>query len=260
MGLPAGREPKRAVGIDSDRQASERPPAPPEPRFDESSAPPGRRRKAVLAACSAAWLCAAFLMPFSIVVLVYPFPSWMAEALELPRMFFPLVWIFVAVAPYWILGLIYPRLSAFQLVAFGSLLAVLGVAVSVCGFRLEWRIKRHRLAQVARKMEPVIEAIEKFKTGTGAYPVELWQLVPEYLEKLPPTGMAGYPTLSYMRRESWGISGGRIIPTGGYQLSILTSSGILNWDRFFYWPNELYPEEGPGGWVETIGNWGYLHE
>lgn len=45
-----------------------------------------------------------------------------------------------------------------------------------------------------------------------------------------------------------------------YELSIECSSGLLNWDRFVYWPESGYPGSMYGGGVERVGAWAYVHE
>ncbi|HXF48942.1 MAG TPA: hypothetical protein VNL73_05910 [Verrucomicrobiae bacterium] len=55
-------------------------------------------------------------------------------------------------------------------------------------------------------------------------------------------------------------NGSRILRDSPWELRIQCSLGIMNWDVFFYWPTEHYPEEIYGGWVEKIGKWAYVHE
>ena len=37
-------------------------------------------------------------------------------------------------------------------------------------------------------------------------------------------------------------------------------NGIMDFDVFFYWPSETYPDAIYGGVVERIGDWAYVHE
>ena len=55
-------------------------------------------------------------------------------------------------------------------------------------------------------------------------------------------------------------NGSRVLRDSPWELRIQCPSGIINWDVFFYWPTERYPEEIYGGWVEKIGKWAYVHE
>lgn len=45
-----------------------------------------------------------------------------------------------------------------------------------------------------------------------------------------------------------------------WELRIRCPLGGINWDVFFYWPSEDYPDEIYGGVVERIGDWAYVHE
>ena len=55
-------------------------------------------------------------------------------------------------------------------------------------------------------------------------------------------------------------SGERLLLNADWELQIPCSNGFLNWDVFFYWPSEEYPDHVYGGWVERIKNWAYVHE
>jgi hypothetical protein len=55
-------------------------------------------------------------------------------------------------------------------------------------------------------------------------------------------------------------SGRRVLRDAAWELRIPCSLGILNWDVFFYWPSERYPERIYGGSTERIGRWAYVHE
>jgi len=52
----------------------------------------------------------------------------------------------------------------------------------------------------------------------------------------------------------------RTVLDAEWELRVPCSSGFLNWDVFFYWPNESYSDYIYGGIVERIGKWAYVHE
>lgn len=62
--------------------------------------------------------------------------------------------------------------------------------------------------------------------------------------------------------EGWlGVPDGtRTLRDARWELRIPCPSGGINWDVFFYWPGERYPEHIYGGSVERIGQWAYVHE
>ena len=45
-----------------------------------------------------------------------------------------------------------------------------------------------------------------------------------------------------------------------WELKICCLGSAFNWDVFFYWPTENYPQYIYGGNVEKIGTWAYVHE
>lgn len=54
--------------------------------------------------------------------------------------------------------------------------------------------------------------------------------------------------------------GSRILLDTDWELRVPCSLGVLNWDVFFYWPSEVYPQRLYGGSIEQIGGWAYVHE
>ena len=57
------------------------------------------------------------------------------------------------------------------------------------------------------------------------------------------------------RRQKGGL---RFLPNP-WSLEVATSIGILNWDKFVYYPNQQYVS-CCGNRLEPIGDWAYLHE
>lgn len=55
-------------------------------------------------------------------------------------------------------------------------------------------------------------------------------------------------------------NGNRMLIETPWELLVECSSGIMNWDVFFYWPTEKYPEHAYGGSIQKISNWAYVHE
>ncbi len=117
-----------------------------------------------------------------------------------------------------------------------------------------WPVRREGLVQSTERAKPLIGAIEKFKADKKRTPAALNELVPNYIASIPYTGMADYPEFFY--RNDGGHD--RLFKT--YQLSVRTSSGFINFDRFDYWPEGDYPPQMYGGGVERIGAWAYVHE
>ena len=54
--------------------------------------------------------------------------------------------------------------------------------------------------------------------------------------------------------------GFRTLRDSPWELRIDCSRGMINWDVFFYWPTQRYPNHIYGGVVERIADWAYVHE
>ena len=131
-------------------------------------------------------------------------------------------------------------------------LALLSIVIFICGVKLGYDLRLHAFATLGKRFQPLITAIKNYERDRGAPPSELKLLEPKYIEKLPTsTGMAAYSQYEY-----------EVFKDGDspWEISIPCSSGMLNWDVFFYWPSQKYPLQTYGGIVERIDDWAYVHE
>jgi hypothetical protein len=113
-----------------------------------------------------------------------------------------------------------------------------------------WR--EHAFEMVVHRGQPIIDALEAYLKDKGQYPDSLHDLVPEYLEGIPTTGLAGYPEYQFRML-------GQKTP---YELFVqLDNSSPVNNDtpRFYYWPINRegfeypkYHKLSPG-----VGEWEY---
>ena len=134
-----------------------------------------------------------------------------------------------------------------------SLLCIALVAGVLAGYLGSMPVRRARFAAATIRALPLIEVIEAHHKATGHWPEKLESLIPSRISELPSTGMVAYPAFSY--RTSDGDD-----PFKTYELAIHCPSGGINFDVFVYWPEQGYPDHMYGGWVERIGDWGYVHE
>lgn len=81
-------------------------------------------------------------------------------------------------------------------------------------------------------------------------------MVADLIERLRPVGRS----LAEIKDALGDPAGERILRATAWQLSVLCSSGVNNFDVFFYWPSGAYPDYIYGGFVERIGGWSYVHE
>lgn len=128
-------------------------------------------------------------------------------------------------------------------------------AASVLSIFVEEDVRNFGFYLLAMRSKPLISAISQFERDRHRPPAALDELVPQYLKKVPGTGMAVYPNYEYEVSPS--------CPDDcktAWELRVPCSSGILNWDVFIYWPGKNYPRYGWGGCVERIGDWAYVNE
>jgi hypothetical protein len=150
-----------------------------------------------------------------------------------------------------LIGLLFRRLRLY-----GALLAVCSLTFFIsfiAALRIGEAIRMREFARLAELSKPLITAIRAYDQKHGRPPESLGTLVPEFLGRVPSTGMGAYPDYRYS------------IPTNGYEgnpwvLYVFTPSGGINFDQFMYFPLTNYPKRGYGGWLEQIGDWAYVHE
>jgi len=143
------------------------------------------------------------------------------------------------------------RSYAVHLALIASAYSVLGIA----SLQLSDYVRMHAFRELAERSAPLVEGIMKFEAERARPPSQLEELVPEYLPKIPTTGMRAYPEYKYLvGKEALQYHG------NPWVLIVHTPTGILNWDMFMYFPNGKYPDVGYGGWLERIDSWAYVHE
>ena len=141
---------------------------------------------------------------------------------------------------------------------YSALFCVIYVASFVLypGFNVFWWQRRAGLQQAATRARPLILAIEKFRLEKKRMPRDLKELVPNYLAKIPQTGMSAYPKFRYATREEKGERA----KFQTYEIQVRTPVGFLNADSFNYWPEGDYPAQMYGERTERIGAWAYVHD
>jgi hypothetical protein len=144
-----------------------------------------------------------------------------------------------------------------------SLMLLSGFALSVCLVRPTLHARMRLAAKVPARAAPVVEALERFRRDRGRYPVMLSTLVPDYLPRLPRTGLLGSPGFRYTRadpEDDYGYGAWLARQGAGYDLSISCPVGFGNFDSMHYWPSGKYPTTAWGGVTERVDGWVYVHE
>ena len=134
-------------------------------------------------------------------------------------------------------------------------LAVAAIAGTAAGMWLGPVHKMQRVRHAAVAAMPLVRAIEAFERQERRPPRDLSELVPRYLEGIPSTGMRGYSEWDYIHGAD-----AHTYSENTWVLRVHTGGPGINFDQLLYFPNQQYPELGPGGWIERIGAWGYVHE
>lgn len=129
----------------------------------------------------------------------------------------------------------------------------LGIIIGgLMGLWLGNELRMYGFELAAERAEPLIEAIEIYTHDNGVPPESLPVLVPKYItelpQKLPPLEIVTDPEKLLEYGEN------------PWALTALVSRGLLNWDRFIYFPDQDYPERGFGGGIERVSDWAYVHE
>lgn len=109
-------------------------------------------------------------------------------------------------------------------------------------------VRNLRFLLMTDTAEPIIEALEEYKADHDEYPKSLEQIVPQYLSKIPSTGMCSYRDFGYHRSDD-----------GSYIMLIYTSSGLMSFDEFTYHSNQDYSNYSDSE-IERIGDWIYFHD
>jgi hypothetical protein len=137
--------------------------------------------------------------------------------------------------------------------ALGLRLLLLSVIYLATGTALDSAAVTIRTASfhgLAERSMPLVEAVRAYEKAEGYPPRVLDDLIPSYLDAVPSTRLAAYPTYeihmgtgsSMWKGNSWVLC----VPVG------------LGSDLFVYFPNQNYPSEERDAF-ERFGDWAYFH-
>ena len=112
----------------------------------------------------------------------------------------------------------------------------------------------HGFAKLAERSKPLIESIKLYEKDHGQAPSALEELIPDYIDEVPPTGMGIAPKYEYNRSEGigedtyWG---------NPWQLVVNVDSKVIGCHKFVYAPNQNYPDNRN---LRKITDWVYLDD
>jgi len=168
----------------------------------------------------------------------------------------------VFVAAALVISLFIKRILCPRLQIFCALFAITFVVGWFATGEIYWMIRRATFERVAQRGEVIIQAIDTYHTQESKLPKSLNDLVPKYIDKIPGTVIRAYPNFEYeipQTRDTYYTEPYKK-HKALYELRVNCPSGGLNWDCFFYWPSQDYPDRIYGGVTEKIGKWVYVHE
>ena len=88
----------------------------------------------------------------------------------------------------------------------------------------------------------------------GYPPEKLQDLVPEFMNKIPTTGIGDEPNYEYkvLSHDSTIVD--------RWRLDVHTPFRGIGWDEFFYYPSRQYHKKVSNGWYEPVEDWVYYYE
>lgn len=141
-------------------------------------------------------------------------------------------------------------------IAFAWWLACLAYTpLGIGAIRASHSIRSEAFHDLALRSRPLVAAIHDYAAAKGSPPEFLEQLIPDFLHVIPKTGMRAYPDYRYLHGPKAAEFEGN-----PWLLFVDCPSGGINFDRFYYFPLQNYPEDGYGGWFRRMHEWAYLHE
>lgn len=111
-------------------------------------------------------------------------------------------------------------------------------------------LRSQYLHQVTQRAKPLISAISQFEKKEGRLPARLDELVPEFIESVPATGVAAYPLYRYCPPKSGPV----------WELIVPFPRSVLNRDQLVFRSDGTYPEGAFGPYVERVDDWAYVQQ
>ena len=191
----------------------------------------------------------------------FPFSEWISTT-RIGTMFFlwgQMIYLFPLMAailgtPVLIICLLFQRTRRQSF--FYLLISVFLIPCCIFGIILGQKTRTAGMESFAQRSQILIAAIGKYERDNSGPPQSLNDLVPDYIPDVPSTGMMAYPEYGYHT----GDEAKERYADNAWALSVFTPSGGINFDMMLYFPNQNYPQHGYGGWLESVGDWVYVHE
>ena len=144
-----------------------------------------------------------------------------------------------------LIGLLFKRLRNFSKKLFFILFIYF--IVGICFLFLAFQVKKLGFSCFTKRSTVLISAIDSYIEKYHYPPENIYKIVPEFLTRIPGTGMGAYPEYEYECYPSE-------YPDNSYILRVHTPSGLIDWDCMIYLPNKNYKY-----YKYLIGDWAYVN-
>ena len=149
------------------------------------------------------------------------------------------------------IGLAYPR---WQLRALICIVSIASLFIGVlAGGGISNHILKNTLTRLAERSKPLITAINSYEHKFGQPPDTLEALVPEFIPKIPTTGIGATPDYQYRPLTNSSSYGDN-------KWVLQVHPEPLGFTTFIYLPLQDYSVLGYGNIVWKIGDWAYWNQ
>ena len=125
----------------------------------------------------------------------------------------------------------------------------------LAGGSISNHIQKNTLAQLAKRSKPLITAIKNYEQKFGHPPDSLEILVPEFIPKVPTTGIGTTPDYQYLSLTNNSSYG-----NNKWVLQVYSPGEHLAFSTFIYLPVQDYSALRPGYIVWKIEDWAYWYK
>jgi hypothetical protein len=150
-------------------------------------------------------------------------------------------------------GLLFPSWRSGSLISFLICLAsaVCFIGGGIAGGSISSRIHRHAQAQIVERSKPLVTAIKSYEEKFGHSPNSLEALVPEFISRVPVTGIGESPAYKFQLLTNSSTYGNNpwvlYVDTPGFS-------------TFLYLPLQDYSVLSYGYVAWRVGDWAYWHQ
>jgi len=126
---------------------------------------------------------------------------------------------------------------------------------SIAGGSISNHVQKNALTQLAQRSQPLIAAIKSYEQKFGHPPDLLAALVPEFIPKVPNTGIGATPDYQYRSLTNSSSYG-----NNKWVLEVYSPGETLAFSSFIYLPQQDYSALSYGKVIWRIEDWAYWYK